>query len=277
MAGVVASALHLAASQPSSAVSRILLASVVDRAGKPIVDLDADDFVIKENDVAREVLAVYPADYPVAVLLDDSAQAAVDFDDIRSAVARFVKRIGQRPVALGTLAPPPRIVSSFDDRDQLFDRLDGLAVSAAATLAPAQGLAGAARAIAIADTPFSAIVVVSSQPVDGPSAEPAEFLKEILDSGAIVHAVARRSRTAPPHTIGILSDLANQTRGEFANVFSAASYAIALDRVADRMATEMMIEYLVPAGTRGDANVSVGVTVPGAHARGLNVSGSVSR
>jgi hypothetical protein len=44
----------------------------------------------------------------------------------------------------------------------------------------------------------------------------------------------------------------------------------ALDRLADRLAIEMMVQYLVPPGPReGDAKV--GVRIPGARVVGLGV------
>jgi hypothetical protein len=45
-----------------------------------------------------------------------------------------------------------------------------------------------------------------------------------------------------------LRALAQQTHGEFTTIYSAASFQAALDRLADRMTSEMMIEYIVPVG-----------------------------
>ena len=64
--------------------------------------------------------------------------------------------------------------------------------------------------------------------------------------------------------------LADQTRGQFTAIFSPASYSAALDRLADRLAIEMMIQYLVPPGPKA-GDVQVGVRVPGARVVGLGV------
>ena len=53
-------------------------------------------------------------------------------------------------------------------------------------------------------------------------------------------------------------------------VFSVPSYAIALNNLADRLGTEMMVEYFAPPGPAGE--VQIGVRIPGAHVRGLRVS-----
>ena len=51
----------------------------------------------------------------------------------------------------------------------------------------------------------------------------------------------------------------------------AASYQAALDRLADRLSSEMMIEYIVPVGSK-PRDVKVGVRVIGARVRGLGVA-----
>jgi len=65
--------------------------------------------------------------------------------------------------------------------------------------------------------------------------------------------------------------LAEQTHGEYTPIYSAASYQAALDRLADRMSAEMMIEYLVPVGSKPH-DVKVGTHIAGARVRGLGVA-----
>src|SRR5438094_520949 len=80
---------------------------------QPIVDIGPDDVVIREGPAAsgsnatREILGVHAADYPVIVLVDTGSAARDDFSQIRKAAARFIDRLGRRPVAIGTLGDPP--------------------------------------------------------------------------------------------------------------------------------------------------------------------------
>src|SRR5262245_64284822 len=105
---------------PSS--GRILLATVVDRAGKTQVDFGVDDFVVREGGDEREVLDVHVADYPIVVLVDDAA-AANDLTPIKAAIARFITRVGERPVAIGTLSGPNTFIASLEDeREDVLDR-----------------------------------------------------------------------------------------------------------------------------------------------------------
>lgn len=261
--------------------SRIVLASVTDGHNHPLIDLGPDDFVISENGEAREVISVYTADYPIIVLLDNSSDARSDLQAIRSAVTRFLSRVGQRFVALGTLANPPAILTGLDeDRAAVLSRLDRLTVSPTTVLMPIEAVAAAAQKVQENGSPFSGIVVVSARPIDSAQPQNTRLLPTIFDSHAIVHVISRsapstapRGRAYAPRLEGdLLRDLADQTRGYFTTVFSAASYAVALNALGDRLASEMMVEYLVPPGPLPEGSVQVGVRVPGAHVRGLGVS-----
>ena len=140
---------------------------------------------------------------------------------------------------------------------------------------PIEAIAAAARAVRAGGSPFSAIVVVSAHSIDAAQPGSAPLLPEILDSGAVVHVVSRsaqRAGAAPRLQADLLRDLAEQTRGNFTAVFSTPSYGIALNNLADRLGTEMIVEYIVPPGPRPPGEVQIGVRIPGALVRGLKVS-----
>jgi hypothetical protein len=249
--------------------SRLVLASVTDGQGRPLVDLDADDFVISENGQRCEVVAAFGADYPVVVLVDNSSEARRDLDAIRSAIVGFLSRVGERLVAVGTLTDPPAMLTSFgDERSAVLARVEQLSASQTPVLMPIEAVALAAKAVKENGSPFSAIIVVSAHSIDAAQPQNTRLLPDIFDSGAVVHVVSRA--TAPRLQAELLRDLADQTRGNFTMVFSVPSYAIALNNLADRLGTEMMVEYFAPPGPAGE--VQIGVRIPGAHVRGLRVS-----
>ena len=83
------------ATQPpdsQTGASRIALAAVTDPRNRPLVDVGADDFVIQEAGVTREVLSVRPADYPIALLLDTGSESRADFPLLQKAAAHFLER-----------------------------------------------------------------------------------------------------------------------------------------------------------------------------------------
>jgi hypothetical protein len=259
--------------------SRTVLATVLDGRNRATVDVGVDDFVVKEAGRTRDVLDVRVADYPVAVLVDTSAAAGADFEAIKAAAARFITRIGQRPVALGTLADPPGLLTKFDDeRSVLNARLASLSADPSAESVVFQAVANASGSIHELGAPFSAIVVISANPLDATRQPSGAVLTPIHDSGAIVHVIGNRSASNRPddlatHNADMLRTLASDTHGQFIAIYSAASYQIALDRLADRLSTEMMIQYIVPsaAAAAAPSDVKVGVRLPGARVLGLGV------
>ncbi len=255
--------------------SRVILATVTGTGTRPLVDLEADDFVVDEGGTAREILSLHVADYPIVVLLDDTAATRQDMVAMQEAAARFITRIGDRAVAAGTLANPPVMLASFDDaRAVVLERIKQVSASPAASPMVFRAAASAAQMIRENGTPFSAIVILSARPVGAAQATDREFLMPVLESGATVYVIASRtppSPETPPEQDDVLRGLAEQTAGQFTAIYSTVSYPSALDRLADRLATEMMIEYLLPVGAvPGD--VRIGVRIPGARATGLGVS-----
>ena len=89
----------VAASAPvplvAQAVQRSLYVSVLDDRGAPIPDLGPADFIVREDNVAREILTVAPASDPMLItLLVDTSQASADFiRDYRQALPVFIDAV----------------------------------------------------------------------------------------------------------------------------------------------------------------------------------------
>lgn len=248
---------------------------MTDPRNRPLVDVSADDFVIQEAGTSREILSVRPADYPIAVMLDTGTDARGDFPLMQKAAAHFIERIGQRPIALGTFGDLPVMVTTFeDDRQDVLAKLAAMTADTTGGSLLLQGTALAGQTIRATGTLFSAIVVLSATPRDASRNAADEMIAPVVDSNAILHVIANR----PGQTSGgnlrsnpALRALAEQSRGEFTVIYAAASYQAALDRLADRLTSEMMIEYLVPVGSKPN-DVKVGIRIVGAKVRGLGVA-----
>jgi von Willebrand factor type A domain len=251
--------------------SRTALVTVSDARNRSIVDLGPDDFVITEGGQPREILDARMADYPVVILIDTGAGTRDSFPEIRKAVAQFIARLGQRPIALGTMDDPPVMAATFDDdRKVLARRLEALVPDSSKATQPLEAASAAAGTMRDAGSRFSAIVVVSGAAED--AKENADMMAPIIDSGAVVHAVVNRGSVEAPlgAAMDVVRRLSDQTHGQFTPIFSPASYQVALGRLADRLSTEMMIEYIVPPRSAA-TDIQVGVRIPGARARGLGV------
>jgi hypothetical protein len=264
------------AAPQAQVTGRILLANVVDASGKTQVDFGVDDFVIREGSDEREVLDVHIADYPIVMLIDDGPQAN-DLRPIQSAITRFIGRIGERPVAIGTLSKPTEFVASLEDsREDVLEHLTNMSgTGSEASTLPA--VAHAARALQDTGSPFSAIIVVTGRAIDARVPVEGDLLPTITESGATVHVVESQAsqlnitNAATDEPVpDLLRVLADQTHGQYTTIFTSASYGTALDRLADKLSAELMIQYLVPAGEQG-GDVQVGVRRPGSRVVGLGV------
>ena len=276
ISAAVGCACTLAYSQQTGA-SRTALAIVSDPRNRSVVDVGADDFVIQEAGQAREVLSVRVADYPVVVMIDNGSESRNDFAMQRKAAERFLERLGPRPIAIGTLSDPPRMITTFEDeRATTMKELEALEINSNAKSMLLQGAALGAEAIRSAGALFGALVVLSATPIDGSRSAPDQMIAPIVDSRAVLHVIANRSAQVTGgfgqvRSGQVLRAIADQTRGAYTVIYNPASYQAALDRLAERLTTELMVEYLVPPDSK-PLDVKVGVRVPGVRVRGLGVA-----
>jgi hypothetical protein len=89
--------------------------------------------------------------------------------------------------------------------------------------------------------------MLSASPTDAtPNAE--ALVPPILNGGSILHVIANRldPRAADGMALSGLATslrtLVEQTHGQYTPIYTAASHCAALDQIAERMATEIMIE-----------------------------------
>ena len=261
--------------QPSQPDARTVLAAVVSSQGRPIVDVSLDDFVVTEGGQPREVLDAHVADYPLAVVLDDRPEVSGSFALVRAAARRFIERVGARPAALFRLTDAVKPLTTLDDdRATVLERLVELNVGVDTPQSPLETIANAAALLKDSGAPFSAIVVIAGAPADASALVRGELLPQVIESGAAVHVVQAQAAEAnapdDPTDPDLLRLIADQTHGQFTAIFSTVSYNAALDRLADRLAIEMMVQYMVPPGPKA-GDVQVGVRLPGARVVGLGV------
>jgi hypothetical protein len=263
-------------SDSQTGASRFALVNVLDPRGKSVVDVGADDFVVQEGGAAREILSVRPADYPIVLVIDTGRDARADFGLIRKAAEDFIERLGPRPLAIVTAGGTPKLVADFEDeRDTVMTRLAEIEGDPNATSATLQAAALAAETILRSQLLFSSIVILSSSTVDASQGSPDPMMASLVDSNAILHVVASRTVEAMSgsgfRAGAAIRAVAEQSRGEYTIIYSAASFQSALDRLAERLTTEMLVEYIVPVGSKPN-DVKLGVRLAGARVRGLGVA-----
>jgi hypothetical protein len=248
--------------------SRFALVQVLDPYGKSLVDVGPDDFVLQEAGKDREILDVRVADYPVAIVVDNGAKN--DFDLMRAAVVRMLGRLGPRPIAIVTAGGEPKLVASFEDeRPTVVERLSGIEPDASGASQPLRATAVAAEAIKSTGALFAAVLAVTASPIEVTGDDAAPLLAPIIDSRAVAHVVANINGIG--QSVQFVRGIADQTHGDFTAIYSPASYQPAIDKIVARLTTELLIEYIVPVGSKA-SDVKIGVRLPGARVRGLGVA-----
>src|SRR5262245_46267517 len=135
VAGLWIGAAASAAGQRTAGRERSLYVSIVDQDGTPVPDLGPSDFVVKEDNLTREVLRVTPAEDPmqIAVLVDTSQAARDHIQHVRQALPAFAVEmtkpnaagrkseiaiigIGERPTILSEYSSDPRQVEKGINR-----------------------------------------------------------------------------------------------------------------------------------------------------------------
>lgn len=116
--------LAAAAASPAIAqpIERSLWVSVVDQSGAPVAGLGTKDFIIREDNLSREILRVVPAEEPmqIALLVDTSQAVRNEISNMRNALPAFVTTLtnpneaGRRnEVALIAFGERPTIFTDY--------------------------------------------------------------------------------------------------------------------------------------------------------------------
>lgn len=106
----------------SQALERSLYVTMLDKSGAPVPNLGPTDFIVREDNMAREVLRVVPASEPmqIAIMVDNSTASGPYVPDIRRALPSFIEKLaaptasGRRnEIALITLGNRPTILADY--------------------------------------------------------------------------------------------------------------------------------------------------------------------
>jgi hypothetical protein len=92
---LVSAAMPSAAPRAAPAADKSIFVSVLDAEGRPVKDLTAEDFRLREDGVDLEIVSVKPATEPLQIVLlaDTTAIADSLIRDIRTSLAACVKQV----------------------------------------------------------------------------------------------------------------------------------------------------------------------------------------
>jgi hypothetical protein len=270
----------------AQANQRSMYVSVVDEAGVPVSTLEPADIVIREDNVAREILRVEPATDPLQVeILVDNSQAARDYiNDIRNALPAFVNAL-TIPTASGRHNEVGLV--AFGDRPTIL---------AEPSIDSAQVRKGIDRIFSLRDSGsylLDAVIDVSKgfkkreamRPVivtlttEGPEFSNRHYelvLTALHDSGAAFHVLV-----IGPMSSDLSDDARNraivldrgprETGGRFEQLLTSMAIAPKLTQLANELKHQFKVIYARPQSLIPPEHVTVTANKPGLVARGTLV------
>src|SRR5688572_19569286 len=177
---------------------RSIYVTMLDKSGNPVPDMGPSDFIVREDDLAREVLRVAPATDPmdIAILLDNSVAAV---PQIRRALPAFLDVLlapaptGQRnQVAIITLASRPTILADYSLERAPLDKAIGRVweetfVGGYYLL---NGIIEVVQGLKKRESPRPVIVAITGEGPELSSRHPDQVLIPLRDSGAALHVIS---------------------------------------------------------------------------------------
>jgi hypothetical protein len=265
-----------AAGQSSEASpSRVVYLSAFDKDGRPVDDLSADDFTVKEGGKAVEIVRAGPDDSPmqVAILVDDSGTGL-----FRSGLVRFIQRLQGRAAfsITAVVGQPLKLVDFTMGGDELVEAVTSLSARPGTPDGGQllQGIYDAAKDLEKREAPRPVILVLTI-PGEEHSTLPARYvLDQLRDSGASLHVFstassASRQRVAVNKASAlleenlslseVLGDGPKQSGGRREEIVASAGIVAGLQQLADELIHQYAVSYDLPAGVKSSDRLTVSV------------------
>lgn len=256
---------------------RVLYASVVDKNGEPVTGLGADDFIVREDNVRREVLRVSPAVEPMAlaILVDNSAAAEDDIRNIREGVTTFVQQMRTgHDIAIIGLADRPTILQDYTRNGELLQAAIGrLFAQPGSGMMLLDTIVEVSRGLSKRDEPRANIVAILTDGTEFSTLHYTQVLEPLRGGGAALHALAigtfASSMRDELRNRAIVLDLGpRRTGGQRQTLLSSMAVPGALERLGRELSNQYKVVYGRPEALIQPETTTIDVTRPGLTARG---------
>jgi hypothetical protein len=254
---------------------RVIYTSVVDSDGNAVKWLTPKDFIVREDDIVREVLRVEPDADPmkIALLVDNSAAMQNGrLSDLRRALSALVT--GMRDgveIAVITLADRPTILVDYTaDRTRLRQSVEGIAAFGGTGNYVLDGIYETSAGLPLKETQRAILLAVSS---DGPELSYRRYdqvLAQLSGSDAALHVVVVK---VPEGGQAIDRDLvfakgSEETGGRYDDLLTSTALEAKLKQVADELSNQYRVIFARPERLVPPKSTEVSVRNPALRARG---------
>ena len=289
LAGLILGLVLMSADGPrAQSVERQLLVSVLDANDEPVMGLQPEDFVVREDQAVREVLRVSQGQTgrQIALLVDTSAFAEDAVRDFRLGLRAFVDTLHEgNEISLIIHGGPPRIlVESTRSRARLDVRLGQIFSYGGSVAYLLDAIRETARGFARRGADRPVMVVLTTEGLDYSSADSSGVvLQSLAEAGVSLYAVVLVENALsladgdPLARWRIERDLA-LSRGPAVSGGRRRDLLMSMgaERAMREIATEILNQYLVvyarPNMLIPPETTDVGVTRAGMQARGTPIN-----
>lgn len=283
VAAVTVAGVSLVRGAPAAAVTRMVYVTVTDSKGVPVADLTAADFQVKEGGKVRQVMNAGPPTrlLQVGIIVDDNGTGL-----FRVSIANFIQRLySQAEFAITTVVGQPlKLVDYTRDLGALTQAVGSL-VPRPETRDGGMLLSGifeAAIDLAARKAPRSMILALTVGGEEQSELRAQPVLDRLRDSGAALYVISvAASSMRPTAPIGaspmallesnfqlqqVLGDGSKQSGGTHGEIVATAGLMTGIQRMAEQIANQYEVTYVLPDGVKPDSRLEVSVT-----RRGLTV------
>lgn len=255
--------------------------SVLDN-GTPVKDLAAEDFTVREDGNAREVLKAGPATAPltISILVDDSQAAEPVIQEMRRGLTAFVEQMqGKAEIALATFGERPTPIVDYTESTEalkrgitkIFSRQGAGAYLLDAIVEVSRGLQR--RETAARPT----IIALTVEGIEFSNIYYEPVLEDLKKSGATFHVLAigtpsdsltdeMRNRNL------VIARGTSETGGRRDQVLAASALPEKLKQLGNELLNQYVVTYSRPETLIPPEKVEVTVKRPGAEVRAPRIA-----
>ena len=256
---------------------RTMYVSAVDDKGEPVAGLGPNDFIIREDGAAREVLRVTRAMEPIdiASLVDDGAASDGVIPRVREGLTSFISAMSKgNQIAIVGLADRPKILVDYtQNMKRLQDGIGLLWPRSQSGTTLLDAIYEVALGLEKRDTPRAVIVPVITDGGDFANRQFKQVTDEVKQAGAAIHAITVGT-FAPSddddlrNRARVLSEGTRQSGGQRVTLLTPSSVQQALERLGRELSSQYKVAYGRPESLIPPEKIDVSARRPGVTMRG---------